>query len=203
MKHFKHIIYTLLYSFCLFVIRLPLWILGFIIVPFALLFAKEDKSTLNENGWSMKKLPKLFWIWGNDKDGCYGDHAGRWMNRDSSFKNGRLYLNQFVWCAWRNPVNNLRHTKLFSCKLSQMTDSGYFGQYKVNDRFYEDGYQLVWVKIGKLLQCGIYYTRQWGNSDKGIRLRIGFKIKPNHDNNTEDKGFTTSFNPIKNFRGTK
>lgn len=203
MKHFRYIIYTLLYSFVLFVIRLPLWILGFFIVPIALLFAKEDKSTLNDNGWSMKTLPKWAWFWGNDIDGCYGDHSGRWMNRDSYFKNGRLFLNQFVWCAWRNPVNNLRQTKLFSADFADMTSMGYFGQEVVNDRFYEDGYHLVWIKRDNFLQCGIYYTRQWGSSAYGIRLRIGFKLKPSHDITSGTKGFTTSFNPWKTFRGTR
>ena len=74
-------------------------ILGVIIIPIALLFAKESDD----------HLPSIFWPWDNDRDGINGDgETGISGWRGPEHANGleRTFWYRYVWLAFRNPSNN-------------------------------------------------------------------------------------------------
>lgn len=202
MKYLKFILKTGLFG----LIQLPFMLLGLIVVPLALPFAKEDIKTLatfksypHAGWWVLKELPIWAYPWSNSHDGSLGDKRGWWAN-EFDFKHDKFWP-QFRWLVIRNPINNILRSKFFSCPVSQC-DIEYQGKYLVSDHAEEDGlgWQFVTAthKETKKTYSGFYAVYLYpGSEDKGWRLRTGFKIKPSHNSETEDKGFGITFTPYK------
>jgi len=193
----------LIKSIFLATLQIPLLLLSIVVVPLAILFAKDTGESIpfrnpaNKGNWKMRKLPNWAWIWSNDHDGTLGDKRGWWAKR-WDFKPER-FLPQLVWLIWRNPVNNLRNTKLYSCPVS-ICDISYIGKYVVSDNIGREGWQFVKATSRDTGQAwyGFYafWLYPWSNRI-GLRIRIGFKIKPSHDSTTENKGFAFTMSPFK------
>ena len=84
---------------------LPFTVIGFFIVPIAILFRKPDVSL---EGKLIVNAPRWLWLWGNDEDGYepayYVAMTPEW-NR---------YVRMWVWAAWRNSFNNIRFIRWLS-----------------------------------------------------------------------------------------
>lgn len=79
------------------VISLALRLLGLIVVPIALALKGR-----HSNNW-----PKVFWLWGNDEEGC-----PKWWLELAEDKWYTKAFPCFWWYAIRNAVNNFRFTFL-------------------------------------------------------------------------------------------
>lgn len=84
------------------VLKILLVILGLIAVPLALLTQRMTLDKADPDHW-----PDLFWLWGNDEEGC----PDWWHTKAANGEAGRVaeWFPQFWWYAIRNPVNNFRY----------------------------------------------------------------------------------------------
>lgn len=166
----------------LFPLQLALILLGFIVVPVALLFRKTDVSTSRpftqypvETQWMLVTLPRWAWLWSNDLDGAMGDRRG-WWNQNAPFKGGASsYWNMLCWLAFRNPAHNSMDVPRTGLSLS------YVGMAYVRDRVGGSGWQFVKVSKGWRRWYGLYIVREYANiPGRAFVVRIGFKVDP-HD----------------------
>ena len=96
----------------------------------------------------------------------------------------------------RNPANNLRFLDAFSAPIigSQIR---YRGRYTVEDKLGLDGWQFVLAEQDGRRWFGFYLVRCW-NDQRAFVIRLGFKIKPEHEGMNEPrKGLTFKINPYK------
>lgn len=79
-----------------------LMVLGLVLVPVGILLATDGKGRYPSATGYIRKPPSWLWLWGNDQEGYrppwYRDLTPGWGE----------FRRQYVWAAWRNPVNNLR-----------------------------------------------------------------------------------------------
>lgn len=104
----KHVALSLFTWGVLFALRVPMIILGWFIVPVALLYRKEQKHDrqLSDFPWKNIQLPKWVYPWGNTRDGCMGDIRGKYWTKDHPWFARTDYLKMYWWLAFRNPCNN-------------------------------------------------------------------------------------------------
>lgn len=210
------ILLTILQVVVLFALRIVLIVLGIFITPIGLLFSVPGKSV--SDGRDIDNFPKWLWVFGNDSDGTYGDKRLWWdKNADASVLfglfpflrskginlptlNSKSFLSRYWWCAFRNPVNNLRWVPGIACPVSECKIIHY-GYYDVKDELGKEGWQFVAATHKKINYswCGLYIVYKYPNTTNAFELRFGYKIKPAHayDPNVEDKGFTVAINPWK------
>jgi hypothetical protein len=190
-------------------IRLPLTLLGFIVVPIALQSklgsAEESRITgfdpnftqhnTNRRWWHVG-LPRWAWIWSNDRDGAKGDKRG-WWDANGIVKGGSdKFLNQYWWLAFRNPVNNMRFTRFFSVNMQEATVHKVAGQALVHEKKGIYGWQILIAEGPHVHYYSFYMVQPW------ITIRIGHKIELWHNDTdwSQDpqkawKGFTFRIKP--------
>lgn len=205
MKYFK----LFLQLATLIPLRLFFIILGFFIVPVALLFRKTDESTKTpftqyEGNWVFVTLPDWAWCWSNDRDGAIGDKRG-WWNENAPFGLGAYhFFSMYWWLAFRNPANNLRFTKLFGCPVVDCTFV-YDGDKYVKDKYGMDGKRFIIAthKETDRKYYGFYMVKTY-NEKRALVIQLGFKCQPSNweEDYSEDptkgwKGFTFEVNPYK------
>lgn len=205
-------------------VKLPLAIVGLFVVPVGLLFVQKGrpnkfgetsqchKGKYIEKGasghWDYWSLPGWLWLWSNDEDGLLGEPSGKHSARVGGKE--RSFWGMYQWAAIRNPVNNLRYTRLMSCRVEDC-DIEWKG---VGDSYNAEG-ALLLNDNDPLLE-GWYFVRathretgrKYYNyrrvkrlkSGKILHIRCGFKVKPVHvgavfDEDDKDKGFTYRITP--------
>ena len=158
-------------------------LLGFPVLLIAIPFAKNIPSDEDNDVWHLRKLPSWAWLWSNDNDGTLGDKRGSWRNRVG---NPESFWNQFWWLGIRNPANN------FSRKLLHAPSGhvNYIGDFFVTERRGLTGHQFVWSVHNGIIYPGFYLVKIWFNTNKCIRIRMGFKLRPDYDE--DGAGFATS-----------
>lgn len=188
--------------------RLVLIVTGLFVVAVALPFAKTDFTTMTPYGarkgsWVLRKLPKWAWMFGNDIDGTLGDRRGYYAKEATPFGlPATHFLSQCWWLCIRNPTNNLRLTKLFSCNLDDEENEVVLlaGDSYVRDKIGYGGWQFV--KAGKLFYA-FYGVWEWPVGNRAFVVRVGFKIEPKHNSTDWDlekghkrfKGMTARISP--------
>ncbi len=92
MKLWKKIIYALSW--------IPLLIIKLILAIFGLIWVPVCLGTTNGD------FSGMFWLWGNDEEGC----PEWWLTRCANGEEGKVaeWFPRFWWYAIRNPVNNFR-----------------------------------------------------------------------------------------------
>lgn len=171
-------------------------LLGLVIVPVALLFPNGAASV--SDGRPIVVLPDWAWLWSNSFDGSLGDKRGWWDKHTPFGLGAKHFFSQFWWLAIRNPVNNLRRTRIFSCPVSECYVD-FVGQFEVADKPGKTGWQFVTAEHKRTERTwhGFYGVWPYGNS-RAVVVRLGFKIKPEHEITHElPKGFTFRVNPWK------
>ncbi len=82
---------------------LPLTVLGFFLVPLAILFRRSEVSPIT--GALIVNAPSWLWLWGNDQEGLlpewYRIYRPTWP----------WWFRAWEWAAWRNSANNLRFVR--------------------------------------------------------------------------------------------
>ncbi|MNJ51366.1 hypothetical protein D3C77_466680 [compost metagenome] len=198
----------------LLLLRLVLILLGFPVVAVAIHFAAPGVSL--SDGRPIVNLPRWVWLWGNDFDGLDGDRRRWWADncdalvwfglrpllRRCGLALGPLPVESWSarwwWAAVRNPANNLRFLPWVSCPVSEC-DFAYLGRYSVEDKPGKGGWQFVRAtRRGAASRWyGFYAVRVLSESTAAV-LRLGFKIKPEHQGTDEPaKGMTFKVNPAK------
>jgi hypothetical protein len=85
-------------AWCLmWVLLLPMWVLGLVLTPIGIIFAQKSVSrgTLDP--------PRWLWLWGNDQEG----YDPRWYQ---IYRAGwPRWFRMWEWAALRNSVNNIRY----------------------------------------------------------------------------------------------
>lgn len=202
------IILLIIQNIMLLAISIVANIVGLFAVAIGLFFVEDQIS--NSDGRPIVNLPKWLWIFGNDADGVNGDKRLWWdkncdnlvlfgllpMLRTKGFNINKLtsndYISRWWWAAIRNPSNNLRFVDWLSCPIQQC-QMFYFGNKEVSDKLGKEGWQIV---IGKhdlswKWWIGWYWVHRYTNSTNGLRVRMGYKIKPEY-NIDQTKGYAIS-----------
>ncbi len=158
----KHIQAILLWILLFFFIRLPLILLGFIVVPIAYPFRTDNK------------FPKWAWIYDNDEDGIYG---AAWFN-----KGVYDFKTCYKWSAIRNPVNNMRFVSLFTVnhnRMSSYTSKGY--RSVPSPKLSRELGKAIWhytiVKQKYFWYFSFWYIKA-KSDNKHFRIRLGWKCHP-------------------------
>jgi len=136
------------FLFCLayLISNLALTVVGFFVIPVAILFGKTKLSLTGVNIFS---APRGLWLFGNDEDG-YDPNWYRILHPTWG-----VFKRRWVWAAFRNSVNNLRFIKVLN-PPPQMDKIQYrrWG----NLYFIWQGIFCRFVYIGK---TGTWYTLGW------------------------------------------
>lgn len=206
--------FALLQWVALALMRGALLVVGLLVVAVAVLFAVPSVSLID--GRPIFNLPRWAWLWGNDFDGLDGDKRAWWAaNCDALVFWGLLpwlrakgvplgslpvtsWLARWWWAAIRNPVNNLRLVPWLGCPVSEC-DIAFLGDYTVEDKPGQGGWQFVRATLrgGRSRWYGFYAVRVTSATTAAV-LRLGFKVKPAHqDSNEPAKGMTFKVNPAK------
>lgn len=181
-------------TFCL-MANIVLILLGLIVVAIALPFREADNSL--SDGRPIVNLRTWAWLWGNDFDGALGDKRGWWAAHTPFGLPVDHFVSMYWWLAIRNPANNKRRVSLFSAPIVGSTIT-YVGNYNVADRPGQGGWQFVKL-VDRKGRCyyGFYLVLQYSNT-RAFVIRLGFKIKPDHQGTAElAKGMTVRVNPWK------
>lgn len=174
--------------------------LGLIVVAIALPFRTFGNSV--SDGRKIINLPSWAWLWGNDFDGVLGDKRGWWEAHTPFGWPVTSFMAMYWWLAIRNPANNMRRVSLFSAPIVGSTIT-YIGDRNVADRPGEGGWQFVKLvshnTLHKKGRCYYGFYSVWQYSEtRAFVIRMGFKIKPDHQGTAElAKGMTTRINPWK------
>ena len=172
----------------LFLSNVVLDILGLLVVLVAIPFRVAGKSV--SDGRDIVNLPKWAWLFGNDYDGLLGDKRGWWANNTPFGVKAESFFAMWVWAAVRNPVNNMRLTSLYSAPIKGSVIT-YKGSYVVEDKPGMGGWQFVTIENSGKKWYGFYLVHEW-NPKKAFVVRLGFKVKPEHNGTSENpKGMTT------------
>lgn len=191
-------------------LRLPLFLLGLILVPIGLMFPIEDRKSIRpfsehntHRNWWHVGLPKWLWLWSNDRDGAKGDKRG-WWDLNCPTGNSDDFKSRFVWMAIRNPVNNMRFTPGFAINMFDTEVELIAGKEYVDDD--DDGSGLGWQFLmcrGKIFK---YYCFRWLSQpvptwlskvfpslhDHVFQIWIGHKMAPRY-NDRFPKGEANKF----------
>lgn len=169
-------------------------LLGLLVVGVAV-FSPVPGVSLSD-GRAIVNVRKWAWLWGNDFDGLDGDKRGWWADNTPFGWPVQSKRARWWWAAARNPVNNLRLLKPFSCPVSKCVIT-FKGKEVVEDKPGLGGWQYVTATLDGKKWSGFYWVWEISKT-RAFVVRAGFKIKPEHQGSDEpDKGYTFKVNPWK------
>lgn len=157
----SHIFRILFAILAFFIIKVPLVLLGAVIIPIALPFAKDDQ------------LPNWAWLWDNAEDGINGPEWYR-LSYAPNHPIAKKFP-RFWWLAFRNPVNNLRF--LFKIPTPEAV--------KTAEWSWEGPMEPNIARKNSLKQIGRYRWHGWKcefwyirilTETRHFRIRIGWKL---------------------------
>lgn len=174
----------------LFLLGLPVVVLGWPIVALALRFRVEHTETSKpftehpEWNWQLVTLPWLFKLWSNEMDGAWGDKRGWWDN-ECRTKDGQpctAFLSMWKWLACRNPANYwsrvITGCDLGPCKITKLAGDDVvlelpgFSQWQF----------LVATKPNGTRYHRFFCSLPWFfNAEHCVMIDIGWKIKLAHN----------------------
>ncbi len=94
------ILWALLSATLYWLATIPLALLGFVVVPFAIWFGVSRPSNLT--GKLIVTAPNWLALWGNEQDGFDPEWAVATI-----YKGWPTFWRRYSWAAWRNKVRNL------------------------------------------------------------------------------------------------
>ena len=157
-------------------IKIPMQLLGMIILAPLLLFIPRDKEY----------LPRMFkWFDNADYyrkpkgsliDGLSGDPEHR-----NQYKDPTGWWARYYWLAIRNPINYFQYYKLgVAYELGNVTDIQHSGNRYTSDwirnkTFKNNGLFIAEVTIKNKVYWELYWVFNW-NDSQCLRLRLGWKI---------------------------
>lgn len=203
-------VFAIVANTALFLLVIPLTLLGIIIVPLALLSPDDSKkeATYRTDGtyvWWLRTLKKWASLWDNPYDGFLGDDSYRWAGRDMVFgwKNTD-YLAQCWWGVVRNPLHRFK-SFIITCDIRRCTFTLLAGQEFVRDRPDATGFQFARaIRDDGVPFYRIYWVYQWPGTERAFIIEIGHEFRRDHwyqDYEDRDykylKGFAFLIHPCK------
>lgn len=198
----------LILIFVKWLIKLAITIIGYFIIPVALLFETKDFQPINKRTNPLNhRLHPLFYWWDNEDDGIDGNYG--WQNEHcKSAQEAKSFWKRYIWLAWRNPVHNF--SKRIGVNETIIAYDNSNGYSKVKDKIGREGhlYSVATGKSGKkyhmyYICIGWYELIPFWKTDKGIRILLGYK-NFNIDKNKLPKkynyAFTVVFTLFKTFK---
>lgn len=167
----------------------PMWLLGFLVVPVALLFC----------GRNVSHLPHVFWPWCNCDAGINGildNKNPAWLKICGSREATRGYWRRLQWLAWRNPASNWGRMVL-GARLKQDARA-IRGDFSVGNGVLDHaGY--LYARSGWLWEHYIVFV--WPGTRRCLRLRFGWKLSGRKAG--ENASWVFSLLPTKRFEGRR
>ena len=186
----NHIFTWAFKSLSVFLIGIPITLLGFPLVAVALPFRKYDLEKIKfsqypELGcWQRVTLPKWARWWSNEFDGAYGDKRGWWSNYccENYGKDHTHFYSMWQWLACRNPANYWSRV-VSGCDVSQCVITKLAGDDVVTETagVFEWQFLVATNKNGTRFHRFFFVMPWWFRKDKAIMFDIGWKIKLSHN----------------------
>ncbi len=158
----QHVINLLRILLTFLLVDLPVTMLGFLVVPIALLACNEKAE----------HLPRWAWLWDNDETGINGD-AG-WCGPEHANGRERTFWWRFLWLAVRNPANNWGY-RVLGWETSPSTWYSFVGDPKTSNR--DPGHPgAVYIEAheaGLMYPC-YYLVKRW-SKNRCLRIYLGWK----------------------------
>ena len=180
-------------------IKIPMQLLGMIVLAPLLLFIPRDKEYLPKyfkwfDNADYYRKPK-----GSQIDGLSGDPGYR-----NQFKDPTGWWARYCWLALRNPINYFQYYKLgVAYELGNISDISYSGNRFTSDWIRKGGSNnsglfVAEVRIRNRTYWELYWVFNWSD-DRCLRLRLGWKInqvpeKSIYDQVVENRHFQFTFN---------
>ena len=194
-------------SFGLFLLRVPMILLGLPMVWVALPYRMDSGVVLaftqfpQHGFWVLERLPTWALWWDNVFDGMYGDKRGWWANECKGEHTSRY--NMWRWAALRNPANYFSRN-VCGIDVSQIRVE------KVAGNLHDESvapYRGFFLLKGTA-QNGRIYPRLYMEfaiyGTHGLMLDFGWKIKLSHNGTPSDapekdriKGIVFTISPWK------
>ena len=210
---FNHIITWAFKSISVFLIGIPITLLGFPLIAIALPFRKYDLETIRfsqypELGyWQRVTLPAWARWWSNEFDGAYGDKRGWWSNYciENYGKDHTHFYSMWQWLAIRNPANYWSRV-VSGCDVSKCVIVKLAGDDVVTETEGNFEWQFLCAtnENGSRFHRFFFVMPWWFRKDKAIMFDIGWKIKLAHNGMSPDailkdriKGSVFSMSPWK------
>ena len=185
-----HILTLLVKSILVFLVGIPVTLLGLITVPIGYLFRHEYRETTvpftqYPGNWMLVRMPRWLLPWDNQYDGMMGDKRGWWDNwcKENYKKDSTSFKAIYMWTAIRNPANywsrNLTGLDLAGCKITKLAGN-------VDEVTEEPGCK-EWLFLLCTTANGSKYHRffmSWAydkDPTHGIMIDIGWKFKLKHN----------------------
>ena len=194
----KHILLWAIKSLAVFLVGIPVTLLGLPIVALALLFRTEDPETeqqftdprfADQGKHRMVTLPAWALLWDNKFDGAWGDKRGWWNNYclENYGKDCRSFRSMWQWLAIRNPANYWSRV-LTGLDVSQCTIAKLAGDDEVDE---EPG-KWQWQFLLATRDDGALFHRLfcvfpwWFDPTHAVMIDIGWKFKLKHSRMSPD-----------------
>ena len=179
-------------AFLLFLLQIPLIVLGLFVVPCTIPFRATDELTRTPYTQHPELGDYVFtnflgW-WGNPCDGLIGDKRGDYAQWcvDHGIKPGG-FLAMFIWAAIRNPINYwsrcVAGVDVSLCKIVKL--------YGIDDVIEEPGqggwqYLRAMRSDGKIFDRLLVVIPWWFDKTHAVLIDIGWKIKLSHNGTKPD-----------------
>lgn len=180
-------------AFLLFLVQIPLILIGPLVVACMLPFRKTDESTrkpftqypelgdyvfTNFSGW-----------WGNPCDGLLGDKRGWWANYcwEHYHRHHTHPFCMWMWAAFRNPINYFSRC-VAGVDVSRCLIEKKWGQDVVSDSVGKTGWQylVAYRDDGKEFPR-LYIVLPWFfKPTHAVMIDIGWKVKLSHNGTPKD-----------------
>lgn len=193
----KDLVFTVLQSTFVALLRVPFILLGLPLVLLGIPFRVPGVST--KSGREIVNLPRWLWVWGNDHDGLLGDKRGSW-DRNAPFGLGAgHWFSMWVWAAWRNPANNLRHVPIFSVAPGDLRDLRLHGDAHASSKLPGWAVWSSWSSEAPWSRRhSLYFRIPYGTTGRSFYAFIGYKCWPKSVGVPGERyGVTFRFNPYK------
>jgi len=169
-------------AFGLFLLKVPMILIGLPVVWFALpkswcppVFAQTFTQFPQYGSWRLERLPKWALWWDNAFDGMLGDKRGWWANECKGEHTTRY--NMWRWAALRNPVNYFSRN-VCGIDVSTLRVEQTAGNVQVEG---SNGFYLLkgMAAGGKVYPR--FYAEYRLKGEHGLMIDIGWKIKLSHN----------------------
>jgi hypothetical protein len=199
-------------AFLLFCLKVPMLLLGLVVVWVALkgkLRIESDPKVFSQypqyGSWRLVRLPKWAILWDNAFDGLWGDKRGWWANycADQYNEPHDSHISMWRWAALRNPANYFSRN-VCGVDVSTLTIQQRAGNISAEGISPYRGWYLLRGKDqnGKIYPR--FYLEYAFKGTYGLMVDIGWKIKLSHNGTPADapekdriKGIVFTLSPYK------
>ena len=188
-RAYKTIVLWWLRSTALFLLELPMILIGLVFVGLGLRYRRTEAGTEQPfsdprysrlGNWSLVRLPKWLLPWDNAFDGLLGDKRGWFANWCMEHKIAYpSNWSMWIWGAIRNPANYWSRV-ITGCDVTNSTVEVLYGPPEVDES--HPGLHLLVLTDAKGRDFpAVNFCYPWPfNPTHGVFARFGWKVKTSH-----------------------